>query len=166
MSYSTFESDIIRIRRERNIRPVELHSMPKWFWERVCWSTGGWGLRDAETGLFQMQDDVSVRLFDHWGTSTGEEDSRPWWNKSKTVFVTEPYADHHSSTLWGAVAVIAERLGVHFRILAPEFSWWFPDSTVRIAFAPCLHHPTCKRCCTREAMRRESKMRKRSSRIS
>lgn len=135
------------------IRPVELNDLLSWWTQRVCWATRGWGRSDAFDGMQALESNMPIRLFDHWGSAVDET--------GQPVFVTEPYQRYDDSNAWGVAAAIAEALGLHFRVLPADCSWWFPGNTIRIEFAECVHQPTCRRCNSRERMRDESRAAKR-----
>lgn len=142
------ESEVQFHRGLYKIRPVELHEMPAFWMQRVCWATSGWGYNAAHNGMQAL--DGEVRLFDHWGKSH--------MPNGQPSFVTEPYNHEHIDSI---AQGIARRLGLHARRYSPWQSWWFPGNTQRIEFWECLCTPLCRNCKSRQQVREEGQERKR-----
>jgi hypothetical protein len=134
--------------------PVDLHAMPPFWWQRVCWLFGGWGRFAAEQGMQKLVRETGCdpALMDHWGRSVNEA--------GEPVFVTEPYLDWKAEKTQRDALKVATWLGLSVRLRPPERSWWNPTQTCRIEFSerPCT--PQEPHCRSRDQFRADCRSRR------
>ena len=119
----------ILIQRARELlkpSPVRLHHVPGWLTKRIKQRLGRLpGCHYADDRLREVASMAAGSVMcdswlDHWGSTT---------HRGRKAFVTEPYADRSHIE---AALRFADLLGLQVEFAAN--SWWYPGSTLRIAF--------------------------------